>query len=123
MALSAEFTASKVNGRIASPLPGGGRFGLVHGRNNVGIGAAATEIAAHGFAYRGIAARVALVHAADRRQDLPRRTIAALESIVIHERLLHGMEVSVRSDEALDGRDRAALHARGQRKTRQHAPP
>ena len=48
-------------------------------RDDVGIGGAAAEIAAHMFANVRIALRVTFLDAADRRHDLARRAVAALK--------------------------------------------
>ena len=81
-------------------------FGLLDGGDDVRIGGAAAEIAAHVFADVGVAVGVAFLHAADRRHDLPGRAVAALEGVVVDEGLLHRMQRAVAAGETLDGRDR-----------------
>ena len=49
------------------------------------------------------------LHAGDRRHDLSRGAVAALERIVIDEGLLHRVEVPVNRRQALDGRDVATF--------------
>src|SRR5579885_1225796 len=89
-------------------------LGLTDGREDVRIGGAAAEIAAHILADLLVAARMPLLDAGDRLQDLSRRAVAALEGVLVDEGLLHGMELSVGSAQPLDGGDRLA-HRGGQR--------
>src|ERR1700722_6143037 len=102
----------------------GGRHGalrLLYRRDDVRIGGAATEVSAHVFAYVAVIAGIALVDAGDRRQDLPRRAVAALEGVLVDEGLLHGMQLAVRLGEALDGRDWPPPRRRRQRQAGEHA--
>src|ERR1700722_1995398 len=102
----------------------GGRHGalrLLYRRDDVRIGGAATEVSAHVFAYVAVIAGIALVDAGDRRQDLPRRAVAALEGVLVDEGLLHGMQPAVRLGEGLDGRDWPPLRRRRQRQAGKHA--
>src|SRR5215472_4294830 len=115
-------TASNVKGRMASLLARDHHgFGLLHRGDNVGIGAAAAQVSAHVFADGGCAFGVPFVHAANRRQDLPRRAIATLERVMIDEGLLHRMKLPVLLGEAFDCGDGTALGGRRQREARQHA--
>src|SRR4051794_21039158 len=91
--------------------------------DDVGIRAAAADIAAHTFAYLGrgrlrlrrkVARDVAwhsgldLAKDADGGADLARRAITALVAVVFHESGLHGMQI-VGTAEAFDRGDRVAL--------------
>src|ERR1700733_6457551 len=103
--------------------------GLMDCIDDAVVGAAAAEVAAHPLAQlimteryrlrleiRSDVTRHALAKLgrhADRRADLPRRAIAALESVVFDERLLQGMK-RARCAEVLDGRDLPALVLNGQ---------
>src|SRR5438067_1182059 len=83
------------------------------------VSGAAAEITAHVLADIGIVRRMPLPDAGNRREDLARRAIAALERVLIDERLLHRMELAVDAGEAFDRDDRAA-HRYGERHARQH---
>ena len=101
---------------------------LAHRRDDVRIGAAAAQVAAHALAdfvvaepggagahvgrRRADLAGAVLVEQGDRRADLPRRAVAALEGVVLDERGLHRVQRLGRA-EALDGGDvDAFLHHR-----------
>src|SRR5688572_7646765 len=112
------------------------RVGLLNGRDYLRVGAAAADVAAHPLAYlvvrelthgrghvlRDVAHLAAprLFEQPDRRADLPRRAVAALEAVVLDEGRLHWMKL-VALRQPLDGRDLAPLDGRGERQTRQHA--
>src|SRR4051794_37111877 len=55
------------------------------GLDDVGIGGAAAEVAGHVFADLLRLLRMAFLDAADRRHDLARRAVAALEGVVVEE--------------------------------------
>jgi hypothetical protein len=77
--------------------------GLLNGRNDVGVAAAATDIAAHQFA--NFVSRVGVARdQSDSRTDLARRAIAALKPVMVDEGLLQGMQQAVRG-QPFDGRD------------------
>ena len=59
-------------------------------------------------------ARLDLLEHRDRGADLPRRAVAALVAVVLHEGGLHRMQVRRRA-QALDGRDAIALVHHGER--------
>src|SRR5690242_19375692 len=61
-------------------------------RDDVGIGAAPAEVAAHRLADLVVGLRAALAEHRDRAHDLPRRAVAALEAVVRDERLLHRVQ-------------------------------
>src|SRR4051812_9476019 len=84
------------------------RGGVAHGRDDVAGGAAAAEIAPHLLANLVVRAGSAFLDCADRRHNLPRCAIAALEGIVLDEGCLHRMQ-PVAFGQALDGGDVAAL--------------
>ena len=56
----------------------------------------------------------------DPGHDLARRTIAALEGVLVDECLLHRMQLAARCRQTFDGIDLAYLHRRGQGQARQH---
>ena len=68
-----------------------------------------------------VASGMAFLHAADRRHDLARRAVAALEGVVVDEGLLHRVQRAVAAGQALDRRDLPALGHGGQRQAGQHA--
>src|SRR5262249_27801465 len=110
---------SKRKGRIALLLGGGLR--LLDGVDDVGIGGAAAEIAAHVFADSGLVVGMTFVHAGNRRHDLPRRAVAALERVVVDEGLLHRMQLAVRAGEAFDRGDALSLRGSRKRQAGKHA--
>src|SRR5215472_16488244 len=77
--------------------------GLSDGGDDVRIGTAAADVAAHELADLLIRARPSLRQQRDRRHDLARRAKAALKSIVANERLLHWVQGAV-TRQALDRR-------------------
>src|SRR5438034_10991735 len=79
------------------------------------IGAAAAQIARHIFADLGVGPGMALLDAGNRRHDLARRAIAALEGIMGEEGRLDRMKIASASAQAFDGGDRPALDLRGER--------
>src|SRR4051812_18941951 len=90
MAASASSMRVNWNGCMSALLHHG--FGLVDCVHDVGIGRAAAEIAAHVFADLHVALDVAFLHACDGGHDLAGCAVAALEGVVIDERLLHRMQ-------------------------------
>src|SRR5882672_3387861 len=81
--------------------------GLLDGGDDVGIGAAATDVAAHGFAHIGVVRPARFREQRDRRHDLAGGAIAALIRVVLDEGRLHRMQRARLSD-AFDGRDLVA---------------
>ena len=79
---------------------------LLDRRDDVRIGAAAADVAAHQFADLVVGFWPCLRRSARRRADLPRRAIAALERVMVDERLLQRMQRAV-VGEPFDGRDLA----------------
>jgi hypothetical protein len=71
---------------------------LLDGGHNVGVSAAATDVAAHELADLIRSFRLALRDQTGRRADLPRRAVPALESVVVDERLLQRMQRAVDSE-------------------------
>ena len=69
-----------------------------------GIGGATADVAAHVFADVVVVGGVAFLDAGDRRDDLPRRAVPALEGVLIDEGLLHRMQL-VALRQSLDGGD------------------
>src|ERR1700730_12779018 len=80
-------------------------FRLVNSLHDVGVSRAAAEVAAHILADVGVGTSVSLLHARDRRYDLPRRAIATLERVVIDKGLLHRVERPVRLRQAFNRGD------------------
>src|SRR2546421_12400031 len=72
------------------------------------VGAAATEVAAHVLANLIPRTGVSLSDAGDRRHDLTRRAVTALQRVVIHERLLHRMQ-ALTVGQPLDGHHPLAI--------------
>jgi hypothetical protein len=70
---------------------------LLDRRDDVGIGAAAADVAAHQLADLVGGLRLAFGDQAGRRADLARRAVAALERVVVDERLLQRMQRAVRA--------------------------
>src|SRR5262249_1300300 len=78
--------------------------------------------AAHQLADLVGRARLALVDQADRRADLARRAVTALERVVINERLLERVQRAV-ARQAFDGRDIGAVGHHREGEAREPAPP
>src|SRR5262249_19441404 len=93
---------------------------LPDGGDDVRIGTAAADVAAHELTDLLVGARPSLRKQPDRRHDLARRAKAALKPIVANERRLHGVQDAV-ARQALDRRHLAAVALRRQRQARQHA--
>ena len=68
---------------------------LLDRRDDVGIGTAAADVAAHQLADFVGGLGLAFGDQAGGRTDLSRRAVAALEGVVIDERLLQGMQRAV----------------------------
>ena len=82
-----------------------------HRRDDVGIRPAPADVARHPFADVIIGLGVAFVDQPDRRADLARRAVAALERIVLDERGLHRVQVFAVA-KPFDRRDRLRLAPR-----------
>ena len=82
-------------------------------RDDVHVGAAAAEVAAHALADLGRVELDALgprlLEHARRRAELARRAVAALERVVLDERRLQRVQGAVRAGQPLDGRDLRAV--------------
>ena len=104
----------------------------VDGIDDVRVGAAAADVAAHAFAHfvggqprprREVGgdmagnARLDLVEHRDRRADLARRAVAALVAVVLDEGGLHRVQL-VRRAQAFDGGDAVAVVHHRQRQAR-----
>src|SRR2546423_4270813 len=83
-------------------LPSRARDGL-HGLDDVVVAGAAAEVAFEPVADLVVARSRVLVQEARGRHDHPRRAVAALQRMVLVERLLHGVQPTVRG-QALDRR-------------------
>src|SRR5690606_14801524 len=64
---------------------------VLNGSNDVGICAAATDVAAHGFAHIRIGRSTGLVEQCHAGHDLPGGAVTALIAVEFHEGSLHGM--------------------------------
>ena len=113
---------SRVKGCMAQPPCAGpvARSRILDRRDDVVVGAAAAEIAAHPVADLLRRAGMALVDAGDAGHDLPGRAIAALERIALDEGGLQRVEL-VALGQAFDRRDLAAFHQGGERQAGLHA--
>src|SRR5262249_20198484 len=106
------------NGRMSGLLHR--RLALVDRGDDVRVGRAAADVATHIFADVGSVRGMAFVDAGHRRHVLARRTVAALEGVVVDERLLHRVERAVGFGQSFDRRDAAALRGGGERETREY---
>src|SRR4051794_35597141 len=88
--------------------------GLLYRRDDVRIGGATANITAHIFPDVLVAIRVALLYASYRRHDLSGSAVAALESVVLDEGLLHRMRL-VAFCQPLDREDLLPLGGERQR--------
>src|SRR5215510_6699496 len=89
--------------------------------HDVVVAGAAADVAFQLMANSVLVELVTLaVHDVDRRHDHARRAIAALQPVVLAERLLHRMQGTVRLGETLDGGDVGALDLPGEDGTRLH---
>src|SRR5437764_6274280 len=88
--------------------------------DNAGIGAAAADIAAHTLAHIVVVRAAGFAKERDRGHNLSGGAVAALESVMIDEGLLHRMETIVLG-KSFDRGDRAILKGGGKREARQHA--
>jgi hypothetical protein len=111
---------------------------LLNRRDDLRVRPAATDVAAHPFAYfvvrepgrrhghvfRDVAhvAAARLFEQADGRANLPRRAVPALEAVILDEGRLHRVEL-LPLRQPLDRRDLPALQGGGEGQARQDAPP
>src|SRR6202163_4735201 len=94
---------------------------LLDGRDDIGVGPAPADVAAHGFADIVILRPAGFLEQCNCRHDLAAGAIAALIGIVRDECRLHGMEGAGLSD-TFDRRDLVACVHDGQAKAGVHAP-
>ena len=97
------------------------RHRLLDRRDDVGIGAAAADVAAHQLADFVGGLGLAFGDQARRRADLPGRAVAALEGVVIDEGLLQRMQRAV-FGKPFDGGDLGAVLHDGEREAGIDAP-
>src|SRR5258708_15613792 len=71
---------------------------LAHRFDDVGISAAPADVAAHLLADIVVGSGMAFVEQADRRADLARGAVAALERVVLHEGRLHRVKLLAAGD-------------------------
>src|SRR5262245_40544167 len=96
--------------------------GVLDGGDDVGVGAAAADVAAHLLADLGVRAGVPFGEQADPRADLAGGAVAALKGVAVDERLLERVQpVALR--QALDRRDPGAGVHDGEREAGVDAPP
>src|SRR6266705_1541167 len=111
---------------------------LPNRRDNIGVGGAAAEIAAHALAdllivegdvrsrqivaHRAGPAGLDLAQHADRRAELARGTVATLEGVMVDERLLERMQVVATLRQPLDGDDLSILLRDGEGQAARDAP-
>src|SRR6266699_962089 len=109
---------SRVKGcMVLASAHGTGRFRYILNRgDDVIVGAAAAQIAAHPIADFLCRTDMALRDARDARHDLPGCAIAALEGVTLDEGRLQGMKL-LALRQTFDGRDRAPLLEGGERET------
>ena len=89
---------------------------LLNGFDDVGVRAAATDVAAHQFFHRSIVGTARFFEQRDRRHDLARGAVTTLISIAGNEGRLHGMHC-LRRAQAFDGRDFFAVVHQSQTQT------
>jgi hypothetical protein len=77
---------------------------LLDGRDDVGIGTAAADVAIHGLPYVCVAGADVLLEDSNSGHDLARGAVAALVAIMLNEGGLHGVEMA-RLTNAFDGSD------------------
>jgi ferredoxin len=87
-----------------------------HGANDFWICPAAAQVAAHPATHVILSGVRLSIEQCDRRQDLPRRTKAALERVVLDERLLHRVKLTV-ARQTFDCRDLSSVAGGGERET------
>src|ERR1700758_1012761 len=90
--------------------------------NDVAVGPATADIAAHQFLYVGVIGPARLLQQRNRRHDLTSRAVSALVSVAEKECFLHGMPLARRA-EAPDRSNLFAVVHEGQAQARNHAPP
>ena len=81
---------------------------MLNGGQDVGICAAAADVAAHGFADIGVGPSAGFFQQSDGRHNLAGGAIAALETVVFDEGGLHGMKPAGFA-KAFDGGDLVAV--------------
>ena len=94
---------------------------LLHRRDDVQVGAAPADVAAHQLLDVRVVGAARLLQERDRRHDLARRAVAALVRVARDERGLHRMQ-HLRRAEALDGGDLVALVHQREAQARVHPP-
>src|SRR6266540_6059168 len=94
---------------------------LADGGDDVGVRAAAAQVAAHELPDLRVRSRPALGQQTEPGHDLTRRAVAALESVVADEGLLQRVQPPVPC-QPFDRHDLAALGGDGQREARQDTP-
>ena len=113
-----------VKGLHRSP-PSSGRLRLrpahlAHGSNDVGVGAAAADVAGHGVLDVVVRRADGLFQQRHGAHDLAAGAVAALVAVVLHKGRLHGVQVAGLAD-AFDGRDLVAFMHHREREAAVHA--
>src|SRR6266404_3845254 len=98
--MSIPFVASPDGSRVGVPRGPG----LLDGGHDVRVGSATAEVAAHLFADLGVGVGVPFAEEPDAGADLPGGAVAALEGVVLDERLLQRVQ-PVSLGQAFDRRD------------------
>ena len=113
---------SRVKGCMAQPprTEAGRASRVLDCRDDVIVGAAAAQVAAHPVADFLRRAGMTLVDAGDAGHDLPGRAVAALEGVALDEGGLQRVQLFALR-QALDGRDLAPLDEGSEREARFHA--
>jgi hypothetical protein len=88
-------------------------FRFLDGSEDLGVGPATANVAAHPFPNLIIAIRVILFQERNRGTNLPGRAIAALETVMFDERRLHRMQF-VAVGQTFDGCDLIAVVRHGE---------
>ncbi|EAU69311.1 hypothetical protein STIAU_8041 [Stigmatella aurantiaca DW4/3-1] len=94
---------------------------LLNGGDDVGVGAAAAEVAAHGFTHVRVRGPAGLGQQPGRAHDLARGAVATLQGVLFNKGLLQGVQ-GVPVGQALHRLDLRALLHDGERQAAQLAP-
>src|SRR5205085_1333797 len=98
------------------------RAGLLDRVENVVVAAAPADVAGHGLADLLVGARVPVPDHRDRGHDLAGRAEAALETVVLDERLLHRVQLLTVPRETFDRGDLLAVDRSHEGQAGHHPP-
>ena len=93
---------------------------MLNGGDDVGIGSAAADVAAHQLLDVGVGGTAWFLQQRHAGHDLSRGAIAALVAVMLHERGLHRVQIAGLA-EAFDRRDLVLFMHRGKRQAGVHA--